>query len=67
MRVLTRVQQRFTVEIALKNFLASPTVAFLAATVAQQHGEQLSFEEAELVTLLDEIESGGSNALGRKG
>jgi amino acid adenylation domain-containing protein len=67
MRVLTRVQQRFAVEIALKDFLLSPTVSALAAALEKGSREQSSVVEAELLALLDELESGRSDGFGRIG
>jgi amino acid adenylation domain-containing protein len=56
MRVLTRLNERFALDIPLTDFLQSPTIAWLAATVEGQSREQLSLDEAEFAKLLDEAE-----------
>jgi acyl-coenzyme A synthetase/AMP-(fatty) acid ligase/aryl carrier-like protein len=58
MRVLTRVRQRLGVDVALPDFLRAPTVAALAQAVERQRADDQRASDAELATLLDEIERG---------
>ncbi len=57
MRVLTRVNERFAVDVLLLDFLESDaTIASLAATVEGHTRQQVSLDEAEFAKLLDEAE-----------
>ena len=58
MRVLTRVRQLLGVDVALADFLRAPTVAALAEAVERARANHQRASDAELATLLDEIESG---------
>jgi acyl-CoA synthetase (AMP-forming)/AMP-acid ligase II/aryl carrier-like protein len=59
MRVLTRVRQQFGVNVALPDFLGTPTVAALAELIERKRADGQRSSDAELARLLDEIESGG--------
>jgi amino acid adenylation domain-containing protein len=54
-RVVSRIRDAFHVELAIRTFFQSPTVAFLAAAVAQAQGK--APEGRPLHELLDEIEA----------
>jgi len=58
MRVLTRVRQQLDADVALPEFLRASTVAALAETIERRRGDHQRASDAELASLLDEIERG---------
>jgi acyl carrier protein len=53
-KLMARVQKRFQVQIPLRSFFQSPTVADLALTVVQSRAEQ--FESDEMLRILADLE-----------
>ena len=62
-QVMVRVQQSFNIELPLRRFFESPTVADLALTILRLQAE--STEHSDLERMLDELEmpSNGEGAI----
>jgi acyl carrier protein len=61
MQLITRLRRRFLVELSLREFLSSPTIAGLAVVIAQKRAQQ--FTADEVARVLEEMEKESQGAV----